>query len=144
MTGRWLRCRDGGASPRRRCFCPPEMPGHLGAVPRRRYRRPVARYPSGHPMLSRPVLSMTLLAGLLGLAACSKTSPQTTEPYYSGIYGPGGLQGTGSVLGDQGAVFGTGATNRGSGDIGGGALGVNAYLWRGALDTLSFMPLASA
>jgi len=26
----------------------------------------------------------------------------------------------------------------------GGALGVNAYLWRGALDTLSFMPLASA
>ena len=27
---------------------------------------------------------------------------------------------------------------------GGGALGVNAYLWRGALDTLSFMPLASA
>jgi hypothetical protein len=24
------------------------------------------------------------------------------------------------------------------------ALGVNAYLWRGALDTLSFMPLASA
>ena len=26
----------------------------------------------------------------------------------------------------------------------GAALGVNAYLWRGALDTLSFMPLASA
>jgi hypothetical protein len=96
-------------------------------------------------MLSRSVLSLTLLAGLLGLAACSSTKPQTTEPYYSGIYGPGGLQGTGSVLGDQGAVFGTGATNKsGGGDTGGGALGVNAYLWRGALDTLSFMPLASA
>jgi hypothetical protein len=27
---------------------------------------------------------------------------------------------------------------------GGNTLGVNAYLWRGALDTLSFMPLASA
>ncbi len=27
---------------------------------------------------------------------------------------------------------------------GGGALGVNAFLWRGALETLSFMPLASA
>jgi hypothetical protein len=26
----------------------------------------------------------------------------------------------------------------------GSALGVNAFLWRGALDTLSFMPLASA
>ncbi len=32
----------------------------------------------------------------------------------------------------------------GSAENGGGALGVNAYLWRGALDTLSFMPLASA
>src|SRR5580704_8562204 len=96
-------------------------------------------------MLSRPVVSLTLWAGLLGLAACSSTKPQTTEPYYSGIYGPGGRQGTGSVLGDQGAVFGTGATNKsGGGDTGGGALGVNAYLWRGALDTLSFMPLASA
>ena len=92
----------------------------------------------------RPVVSLTLLAGILGLAACSSTKPQTTEPYYSGIYGPGGLQGTGSVLGGDGAVFGTGATNRGGGDTGGGALGVNAYLWRGALDTLSFMPLASA
>ena len=98
-------------------------------------------------MLSRPVLSLTLLAGL---AACSSTKPQTTEPYYSGIYGPGGLQGTGSVLGGDGAVFGTGAKSNsgggsgGGGDSGGGALGVNAYLWRGALDTLSFMPLASA
>ena len=27
---------------------------------------------------------------------------------------------------------------------GGSGIGVNAYLWRGALDTLSFMPLASA
>src|SRR5262249_21287909 len=26
----------------------------------------------------------------------------------------------------------------------GGGIGVNAYLWRAALDTLSFMPLASA
>ncbi|WP_339714951.1 DUF3576 domain-containing protein, partial [uncultured Sneathiella sp.] len=27
---------------------------------------------------------------------------------------------------------------------GGGGLGVNAYLWRASLDTLSFMPLSSA
>jgi len=27
---------------------------------------------------------------------------------------------------------------------GGGGIGVNAYLWRGALETLNFMPLASA
>ena len=27
---------------------------------------------------------------------------------------------------------------------GGGGMGVNAYLWRGALETMGFMPLASA
>jgi hypothetical protein len=32
--------------------------------------------------------------------------------------------------------------NASAGDVAG--VGVNAYLWRGALDTLSFMPLASA
>jgi hypothetical protein len=53
----------------------------------------------------------------------------------------------GSVLGDQGLSFGTGVNknnDNGSGGAGGGGLGVNAYLWRGALDTLGFMPLASA
>ena len=53
----------------------------------------------------------------------------------------------GSILGDEQLVFGTAkdrAGGDGGGDAGGGALGVNAYLWRGALDTLSFMPLASA
>ena len=38
-------------------------------------------------------------------------------------------------------------TSGGAGDPGGGAgggLGVNAFLWRATLDTLSFMPLASA
>ena len=31
-----------------------------------------------------------------------------------------------------------------SGGGGGGGIGVNAFLWRGALDTLSFLPLTSA
>ena len=49
----------------------------------------------------------------------------------------------GSILGEGGLVlFGT-STNRNGAD-GAGALGVNAFLWRGTLDTLSFMPLASA
>jgi hypothetical protein len=88
---------------------------------------------------------MTLLAGILTLAACNST-PQTTPPNYQGMYGPGGLQDTGSILGGDGLAFGPGAKSNGGGggDSGGGALGVNAYLWRGALDTLSFMPLASA
>lgn len=52
----------------------------------------------------------------------------------------------GKLGGGDGLVFGVGkgtsAKNGGNSD--GGALGVNAYLWRGALDTLAFMPLASA
>ena len=48
----------------------------------------------------------------------------------------------GSIVGEGGLiVFGTDRSRR---DEAGGALGVNAFLWRGALDTLSFMPLASA
>ena len=54
----------------------------------------------------------------------------------------------GKLGGDQGLVFGIGKTvsrnDDGSGGGGGAALGVNAYLWRAALDTLGFMPLASA
>jgi hypothetical protein len=55
--------------------------------------------------------------------------------------------GQGSLFGDASITLG-GTHKNGSasaGDAGAGAaLGVNAYLWRGALDTLSFMPLASA
>jgi hypothetical protein len=49
---------------------------------------------------------------------------------------------------DSGTIFGLGGNrdnNRGGGGVGGGSgIGVNAFLWRGALDTISFMPLASA
>ena len=52
----------------------------------------------------------------------------------------------GSLAGGDGFSFSnTDLSKKGSaGDAGSGALGVNAYLWRGALDTLSFMPLAQA
>ena len=48
-----------------------------------------------------------------------------------------------TLFSGNGSLFGSGPTNRASGGDTQG-LGVNAYLWRGALDTLSFMPLASA
>ena len=47
-----------------------------------------------------------------------------------------------SVFGDEGISFGG---NKGGQDAGSGTgIGVNAYLWRSALDTLAFMPLTSA
>jgi hypothetical protein len=87
------------------------------------------------------------VAAAMALAGCSNTKPNPTDPGYSGMQAPGstGAMPGGSILGDSALVFGT-AKNR-SGDSsagGGGGLGVNAYLWRGALDTLSFMPLSSA
>jgi hypothetical protein len=83
------------------------------------------------------------------LAACGNSKPNPTDPGYIGSEGPnsGGQMPGGSLLGDDPVVFGTAKNRPGNsrpGDAGGGALGVNAYLWRGALDTLSFMPLASA
>jgi hypothetical protein len=91
-------------------------------------------------MPSRLLTALVLLLPLV-LAACSggKVLPDNAynDPRYSG---PGA--GNGSILGDNGDTFSFG---RGSDSANkGGALGVNAYLWRGALDTLSFMPLASA
>ena len=56
------------------------------------------------------------------------------------------MAGKADLFGTSGLTFGVnknphGANSSGSGGAG---IGVNAYLWRGALDTLSFMPLSSA
>jgi hypothetical protein len=94
----------------------------------------------------KPVTTLALVAGLL--AACGNTKPNPTDPAYAGRESPSaqGQMPGGSILGDNNLVFGTAKNRPGSqgGQTGGGALGVNAYLWRGTLDTLSFMPLASA
>ena len=95
----------------------------------------------------QPVMASALVACLL--AACGNTKPNPTDPAYIGREGPnsGGQMPGGSILGDSNLVFGTNKDrggNRSGADTGGGVLGVNAYLWRGALDTLSFMPLSSA
>ncbi|MBV8616419.1 MAG: DUF3576 domain-containing protein [Acetobacteraceae bacterium] len=90
----------------------------------------------------RRVASFALLASLAALAACG-ADPKPPESL-AGYFGPEPAPNGGSVLGDQGLVFGVGKGVNRQRDQGGGSLGVNAYLWRGALDTLSFMPLASA
>jgi hypothetical protein len=84
---------------------------------------------------------------LATLAGCSGDGikPNPTAP--GTMVDPG--QGAGSVLGDEGLLGALGITKSpnqegGAGGGPGGGIGVNAYLWRAALDTLSFMPLASA
>jgi len=85
----------------------------------------------------RSALPLTLL--LLGLAACGNSRYVQEDEYNDERY----RGARGALFGDNGIVLGVGGKN-GKADEGSGALGVNAYLWRGALDTLSFMPLASA
>ena len=83
--------------------------------------------------------SSLLLLALLLLAACAQgrwveedeyNDPRRDNMTRGGLFGEGGL-----------ILFGTDRRPR---DDAGGALGVNAFLWRATLDTLSFMPLASA
>ncbi len=51
----------------------------------------------------------------------------------------------GTIEGSDGFSLFGGGGKRDNADTGGsGGIGVNAYLWRGALDTIDFMPLASA
>ena len=93
---------------------------------------------------SRPMLLPCLLLGMLALTGCSAITPNQVPDNYSGDGGPNSESGRliGSATGGD-VILGT-AKNKAPEQSGGGGLGVNAYLWRGALDTLSFMPLASA
>jgi hypothetical protein len=81
-----------------------------------------------------------LLFGLSVIVGGCQTSAVHDWDYNDPRYtGPG----QGRAFGDQGIQLFGGDKSK-SQDDSGGALGVNAYLWRAALDTLSFMPLASA
>jgi hypothetical protein len=100
----------------------------------------VARHTSVRSRLAS-LLAVAATAGML--AACGATvRPVSNDEYFTepganvsnhdGLAGPDGL----TLLG--------GKSDKSAGQDTGGGLGVNAYLWRGTLDTLSFMPLASA
>ncbi len=93
---------------------------------------------------ARPILVAALLSlGLIGCNTSSQNLRAVGEDEYLTDQNRGGQQG--KLFGDQGLVLGIGGkTGHDAGAAEGGALGVNAYLWRGALDTLAFMPLASA
>jgi hypothetical protein len=91
---------------------------------------------------------MRLHSGLLAVAAVSLAllagcgsipiTPSTNEEYDTSW----SQKHMGSLSADDTLLsFGRGSAPA---DDSGGALGVNAFLWRGALETLSFMPLASA
>ena len=92
------------------------------------------------------------VAALLAVAACSSDAikPNPTPADFQGLGSgsPGDLSVTRLGGEDSGTIFGIGKgankDDQGTGGGRGSGIGVNAFLWRGALDTIAFMPLASA
>ncbi len=94
------------------------------------------------------VAATVILAAVAGLSACENAKtrfpdkkPGDMNPTWSDpaagdqrdtVFGPGGLD-----------LFGGGG-NGSAGQQGTTGVGVNSFLWRASLDTMAFMPLASA
>jgi len=101
-------------------------------------------------LLSRFPFRLTLLslAGLLamGLAGCGTGGIETEAKYPTGA--DRSATGDDNIYADAPSIFGDGGltlfdrSKKKSDDVAG--IGVNSYLWRASLDTVSFMPLASA
>lgn len=87
-------------------------------------------------------------AAVLALSACNSENIREVErdEYNTGSRREAMMRATAGGTASGVTLFGDsekGRAEEGRGG-GGGGLGVNAYLWRATLDTLSFMPLASA
>lgn len=83
---------------------------------------------------------------LLLLGACESGDVEYNYPERIGRdrYDPAGRTQQNTVFGPSGmTLLGGGSGEDGSGASGGG-IGVNSFLWRASLDTIAFMPLASA
>lgn len=81
-----------------------------------------------------PVLTLILMLG-----ACASESV-TVEKTYPSDKDFNRAAKTGSIFGDSGLGLFGGKKKQEAGT----GIGVNAYLWRASLDTVSFMPIASA
>ncbi len=95
-----------------------------------------------HAIAARPAARLLAAAiAIVGLAACSgvETKPPDVPLDNPDVYRD--YQKYGRLFGEEGLVFRAG---RAEDDRGVTGIGVNAYLWRAALDVLDFVPIASA
>lgn len=98
-----------------------------------------------HESMKRKQVTDFLKVALMAvpLAACAYAKPNPTDPAFQGQGSPTDPNMT-RMTGNDNSLFTFGNARTRPGDPSGGGIGVNAFLWRGALDTLSFVPLASA
>ena len=92
----------------------------------------------------RLTLSLAGAMLLAALAGCAWGDPNSKYPEYQrGGHGPHTSEPPASIFGGEGlSLFGNNKPQQE--DQGGGGIGVNSFLWRASLDTIAFMPLASA
>ena len=91
-------------------------------------------------------LVLTALCALFLLAGCGGMGGKGEAKYPTGAERSGGGN-QNDIYSEPESVFGPGGLKflgRGEESEGNGGIGVNSFLWRAALDTVSFMPLASA
>jgi Domain of unknown function (DUF3576) len=82
---------------------------------------------------------------VFALTGCSADKPNPTPGNFGALDSgaPGDPSAT-RLGGEDGTLFGVGKGAGKDQAQGSPGIGVNAFLWRGALDTIAFMPLASA
>ena len=91
--------------------------------------------------------TFVVAAVAMALGACAYADPNTQYPDSTA---KSNRVGAGNAYTDRGSIFGPGGLAFLGGDEelpqegSGGGIGVNSFLWRASLDTISFMPLASA
>ena len=95
------------------------------------------------------IIPMSLvLVSALALSACGTDMPKGEAKYPTGA-DRNTTADTNDIYSDSESVFGKGGLlsfgkNKSADYSGQSGIGVNSYLWRASLDTVSFMPLASA
>lgn len=84
------------------------------------------------------------LAAVLGLSACDSFDPVYPESRRKGASTPtfSNEKKNENIFGDGGLLGAVNKAGKGQGD--GVGIGVNAFLWRASLDTIGFMPIATA
>jgi hypothetical protein len=101
-------------------------------------RRPFSQM-AGMRRLARALAGLLLLAAATACGWIGKENidysdqPHNKEARRETIFGGEGIN-----------LFGGGEGGKNQADTGGGAISVNAFLWRASLDTVSFLPIANA
>lgn len=86
-----------------------------------------------------PALLVTVFAG-----ACSDTKVNLPRKKTAGEIGRQYESDKPDTIFGDGGLFGSSKTAPGADTGAGGGIGVNSYLWRATLDTVSFLPVSSA